>query len=70
MRPDPRAHNVVVLHERLEALTSQLAELEDLRVRVFVAEHKIERIGGKRERGKQRSLRSTIFSAVAATGHD
>ncbi|KYG99896.1 hypothetical protein SE91_16560 [Bradyrhizobium sp. DOA1] len=32
------AHDVALLHERFEVLTSQLAELEELRMRVRIAE--------------------------------
>jgi len=44
-----RGYDVVVLHDRLEALSFQLAELEHLRAQVLLAEQKAERMGGKYE---------------------
>jgi hypothetical protein len=52
-----RAHEVVVLHDRLEALVFQLAELEQLRAQVLLAEQKAERTGGKCERGEAHGKR-------------
>ena len=43
MRTFSLDHDIALLHERLEVLTSQLAELEELRVLVLVAEQPVKR---------------------------
>lgn len=41
----PFGNSVAVLHERLEALDAQLSELQELRMRVLIAEQTTKKIG-------------------------